>query len=191
MIVAFSSSSPLISVALIDIGAQPHVLAQRDQRVSKGAGEVLLVGLQECLIEARASLADATYFAADVGPGSFIGVRVAVTLAKTLAYSLGRPCLASTAFDLMAPENPVAIPNRKGEWFVRTPGHAPVLWAEAVSQLPQDLVSYGGIANDVFPHAARFAALALEPMAPELLLPQYLVPPSISNPKTPFRGDPK
>lgn len=181
----------MISVALIGIGERPRVLAQRDQRVSKGAGEVLLVSLQECLKEAGATLTDATYFAADVGPGSFIGVRVAVTLAKTLAHSLGRSCLASTAFDLMAPEKPVAIPNRKGEWFVRAPGEAPVLWAEGGSPLPNDLVSYGGIANDVFPHAGGFAALALEPMAPELLLPQYLVPPSISTPKKPFRGDPK
>lgn len=181
----------MVSVALVDVGERPRVLAQRDQPVAKGAGEALLVGLQECLKEAGATLTDATYFAADVGPGSFIGVRVAVTLAKTLAHSLGRLCLGSAAFDLMAPHKPVAIPNRKGEWFVRVPGEAPVLWAEAVSPLPNDLVSYGRSGDGVFPHAARFAALTLEPVAPELLLPQYLVPPSISTPKKPYRGDPQ
>lgn len=153
---------------------------------------MFLRGLQECLDEAGHSLEEVQLFAADTGPGSFIGTRVAVTLAKTLAFANGKQCLASSAFDLMDRDLPVVIPNRKHEWFLRIPGKAvEILRYEHGSGhmlekgFPEEFVAYG-MDDDRYPHAAQFRHLPMEPMSPEMLIPTYLVEPSISIPKTPY-----
>ena len=125
-------------------------------------------------------------FAADTGPGSFIGARVAVTLAKTLAFAAGVECYGSSSFDLISESSTVAVPNRRGEWLLRVPGEDPV----RTSELPAGAIGYGeGFDDPRFPHAAGFGALVanLELLRPEQLLPTYVVEPSISTPRTPYR----
>lgn len=127
-----------------------------------------------------------TGYAADTGPGSFIGARVGVTLAKTLAMVEAVPCFGTSAFDLIAPDRTVAIPNRKHEWLLRRPGAPP----EKVTELPDDVVGYGDAFEDpMYPQADAFAFLfgRLRAVRPEELMPTYFVDPSISQPKIPYR----
>lgn len=111
--------------------------------------------------------------AADVGPGSFTGVRVGVVLAKTIAWTVGGRCYGADAFDLVDPFRPVARPSKKGEWFLRTPEAGIVRTTEPPA---------GSLGE---PLAERFADLlpALEPEDPFLFAPHYGSEPSISTPK--------
>lgn len=133
-------------------------------------------------------LEDAKLFAADLGPGSFTGVRVGVTLAKTLAHLVGAETYGATAFDLIDPDGVVVLPSKRGEWFVRRPGQDPI----RVDQL-DDAVGKGygsDLCEPNFPTAEGFSKLLIpEPLPPEKLVPAYLIPPSISTPKKPFGGE--
>ncbi|MFX8922218.1 hypothetical protein ABTN04_19300, partial [Acinetobacter baumannii] len=83
---------------------------------------------------------DIDLFGADIGPGSFTGTRVAVTLAKTYAYVAGKKCFGVSSFDLIDCSGTVAIPSKKGEYFIRRVGLLPV----RTSDRPQEpLVGFG------------------------------------------------
>jgi tRNA threonylcarbamoyladenosine biosynthesis protein TsaB len=143
---------------------------------------LLEIGLRE----AGVSLGKASLIVADLGPGSFTGVRVGVTLAKTLAYTQGTKTAGSGAFDLIDPLETVVVPSKRGEWFVRIPGGE----SERSTDLPQGAyLGYGqGIDTQTYPDAARFAPLLrnLVARSPEELTPLYLSEPSISTPKKPY-----
>lgn len=185
MIAGISTSSPLASVALISRDGE--VLASSEELSPMRASGTSLNLLRALLDSLHASVTDIELFAADLGPGSFTGVKVGVTLAKTLAYANGKKAAGASSFDLIDPAGIVALPSKKGEWFIRRPGEAPVRSAE----LPAGRYSgFGpGVENPVYPHAQRFARMvaSLTAVEPELLLPNYLIEPSISVPKKPFR----
>ena len=167
MIAAFSTSGSLASVALIDGG---RVLFAGEETAQGRAGGACLGLLESGLSSLGIVLADVDLFAADLGPGSFTGVRVGIVLAKTLAWTQGAKCAGADAFDLVDPSGVVALPSRKGEWFVRTPGGG----IDRTREAPPSV----GI-----PHASGFARLALAPISPYDLVPAYLLEPSISTPK--------
>lgn len=176
MIVAFSTSSPVASVALIDEGRVVASGAMETDRQASHACAQLLEGM-------AVDWSRVTGCVADLGPGSFSGVRVGVTMAKTLAFSLGVRVAGLPAFRLIRAEK-VAIPARKGEWFIWT--------ASGVTRetFRGDAVGYGGEGKAVYPLASKFAGLESELVwvEPEVLVPEYLLPPSISVPKKPLGG---
>jgi tRNA threonylcarbamoyl adenosine modification protein YeaZ len=174
----------MASVALI--AADGKVIASRDRHAPMQASGACIELLDEALYATGMSLQSATLFAADLGPGSFTGVKVAVTLAKTFAFSRRVQCAGADSFDLISPADTVVLPSKKGEWFVRRQGEVPV----KQDQLPDEhFRGYGpGIDEPIYPQAANFVRLlsVLEPVQPERLLPNYLIEPSISLPKQPF-----
>lgn len=172
MIAAFSTSSPVASVALL--ATDGRLLYSAGEPAQGRAGEACLRLLEAGFAELGITLADVTLFAADQGPGSFTGVRVGIVLAKTLAWQQNAQCAGADAFDLVDPAGVVALPSRKGEWFVRTPGSEPIRTRE----VPETVTA---------PSAAGFAHLRLNPVSPYELVPGYLLEPSISTPKEPFK----
>lgn len=185
MIVAFSTSSPLASVALLEEDGTP--IAGHEELAPMRASSACVAALERLLAQQRRSLDQATGFLADLGPGSFTGVRVGVTLAKTFAFAAGRPAGGLPSFDLISPDRAVAVPSRRGRSFVREPGEAPVEAGD--DEVGPDLLGYGpSRAVQTHPRALAFGALLpdvawLDPVA---LLPLYLAPPSISTPKRPY-----
>ena len=181
MTVVFSSSSPIASVALI--GAN-ELLAERAEEAGHKASGTLLFLLDKLLAECGRELRDARLFVADIGPGSFTGVKVGVTLAKTMAFAMRLPVAGVTSFDLIASGSAVVIPSRKGEAFLRGPGSEP----QIVNSPPAGAVGYGPFAREqTMPLASRALGVLdrLAPVAPELLVPLYVAEPSISKPKDP------
>jgi hypothetical protein len=174
VIFAFSTSSPVASVAIF---AKEGSLAYSGHRPSEmKASEVCLELIQESGISPR----EGTLFLADIGPGSFTGTRVGVTIAKTFAYVAGCQCAGATSFDLISATSTVVFPSKKGEWFIRTVGADPI----RSDSLPQgSFVGFGGdLIDQTFPLAERFGVLlgSLSLVAPEILVPAYLIEPSIS-----------
>lgn len=187
MIVAFSTSSVWASTALL--AEDGTVLWSACEKALHRASGTCLKQLESGLAETGLDLAQVSLFAADLGPGSFTGVRVGIVLAKTLAYANGKLCVGADAFDLVAPDQVVVFPSRKGEFFVREPGQAPVRQIE----LPEgSFVGFGYGGPDRPPEAARFGHLLdrLKAVPAEELVPAYLIDPSISIPKKPYKGVP-
>lgn len=162
MILVVSASSARASAAIFQDG----VLLGAERRDAPRAGGQALAEFLPRLVPDRKVL---TMVAADVGPGSFTGVKVGVTFAKTLAWALSIPAAAVSAFDLIAPE--LCIPARRDEVFVRTANGIEIVPAEGAPEPGQ-------------PDAAVCDVAKLEPIKPELLLPDYVLPPSISKPKS-------
>jgi tRNA threonylcarbamoyl adenosine modification protein YeaZ len=180
--VAFSTSSPQASVALISEGGDllwtgadlsPH-------SASAALPRLLAAGLQTCEL----TLNNASGFAVDLGPGSFTGVRVGIVFAKVLAYGQRVQVSGATSFDLIDPARKAYVPSRRGEVFVRVPGESP---ARALIA-PSDAIGYEYGSAGQFPEAGQFAPLlaSLTFVEPELLLPAYFAEPSVSLPKRPY-----
>ncbi len=184
MIVAFSTSSPLASVAVIS--SDGVVLGSSEELAPMRASGACLSLLSALLSSLGLELSTADLFASDLGPGSFTGVKVGVTLAKTLAFANGTQVVGAMSFDLIDPASLVVLPSKKGEWFIRRPGEA----AFRSTSLPNEpFLGYGtAIEPLTYPRALLFAGLDLEAVAPEVLTPSYLMEPSISVPKRSFDG---
>ncbi len=184
MILCFSTSSPWASVAAID--RESGVLWHGSEHAPQGASGACLALLSRMSAETNIVLEDAELFAADIGPGSFTGVRVGVTLAKTFGFLYGKPVAGATSFDLISVSQCVVLPSKKGEFFIRRPGQPPVRSVE----LPAEPYTGFGpdLANPTPPDAQNFICLLdhLEPRDAMSFVPEYLIEPSISIPKRPF-----
>jgi tRNA threonylcarbamoyladenosine biosynthesis protein TsaB len=173
--VVLSSSGPIASVALF--GSDGSLLASAAESAHMKASGTLLFLLDKCLDLAGRQLKETRLFVADIGPGSFTGVKVAVTMAKSLAFAGHLPVAGVTSFDLVDAERTVAIPSKKGESFVRVPGNEATIESEVAE----------GCIQGVEPLAERAAPMlaSLEQTRPELLVPLYIAEPSISKPRDP------
>ena len=183
--VAFSTSSPLASVAAFDDAGALVWSADADADARHRAGEFCLSAIESN----RIILPEVRLWLADLGPGSFTGTRVGVVLAKTLAWTYGAQVAGASSFDLISPNRTVALPNRKNEWLVRIPGEPPALRTKG--SLEDDVVGYApGLPEEKHPEAWRFRDLLpnLVPGDPMALVPEYVVPPSISVSKRPIPG---
>lgn len=185
MIFAFSTSSRLASVAVFRPSGETVWSGELDAPQSASSACFRL--LESARREAGAAVAEGSLFVADIGPGSFTGVRVGIVLAKTFGFVYGKLCAGIDAFDLVDASGTVFLPLKRGEFFVRRPGSAP----ETASEPPPGAVGYGfGIEQPTYPLAVRLGPLLerLVPVSPEELIPRYLIEPSISIPKKPFLG---
>lgn len=184
IVVVISTSSSKVSVALFQGEAAIGNAAETAPRAASGAALRLLRKLLE---ENGLTVRDIDLFVADVGPGSFTGVKVGVTLAKTFAFALGKKCAGISAFDLIG-QVPVAIPARKGHYFLKT---------STIEIVPEDdpriksAAGYGPAfcGREQFPDASRAADFIgkLDAVSAEELLPNYILEPSISQPKIPYK----
>lgn len=89
MIIAFDGASTDLSVGLA--GADGTLIAEDGWSAAHRQSAELLPRLLAMLDASGHSLHDATAVGVGLGPGSFTGLRVAVALAKGLAFGLGLP----------------------------------------------------------------------------------------------------
>ena len=185
MIFAFSTSSRLASVAVFSPSGESLWAGELD--APQSASSACFQLLESARLEVGAAVRDGSLFVADVGPGSFTGVRVGIVLAKSFGFLFGKLCAGVDAFDLIDSERMVFLPLKRGEFFVRLPDESPCTSSEP----PEDAIGYGpGVDVQTYPLASRCGPLLahLSPVSPEALVPRYLVEPSISLPKRPFTG---
>jgi tRNA threonylcarbamoyladenosine biosynthesis protein TsaB len=99
MILAIDTSTASASVALYD---GEIVLSEVTWQTAASATVQLLPVVQQCFYLAQGKPADLTGIAVALGPGSFNGLRVGLSLGKGLAYSLRRPIVGMATPDIAA-----------------------------------------------------------------------------------------
>jgi tRNA threonylcarbamoyladenosine biosynthesis protein TsaB len=129
-VVAFETSTRSVSVALLDGEDcfEEHVPA------GGGRGSALLPLLEGLLQSRRLDVRNIDVFAAGVGPGSYTGIRIGLTLASSLAFASGRALVGVDSLEVLAhsageldPVRPLAVVGNafRGEVMLAAFGTAP------------------------------------------------------------------
>jgi tRNA threonylcarbamoyladenosine biosynthesis protein TsaB len=198
MIVAIESASTDLSVAIA--AANGQLLAEEGWRSDRRRGHELLARLLALLKGSGHRLEEASAIAVGIGPGSFTGLRVGLSLAKGLALALRRPVVGVPSLEAWLEAEPaasaaVACASARDAYLLLRGEEAPrivdrdALPAEAATApvvAPGELAEAFGLAGALPPiHAAGSVApmaarrLALDPAGDDLarLEPLYLRPP--------------
>ena len=87
------------SAAVIDGDALSEAASDRPDALEAGLGRIAGV-----LAERGLTVADLDRVAVGIGPGSFTGVRIAVSYAKALALAANLPLVGISSYDVLTPE---------------------------------------------------------------------------------------
>jgi tRNA threonylcarbamoyl adenosine modification protein YeaZ len=98
-VIAFDTSNQPLSVALLEDG---QLIGQREANVAKNHSVQLLPFIDELVRDAGWEPADLDRVIVAQGPGSYTGLRIAVTTAKTLAFTLGISLVGVSSLALLA-----------------------------------------------------------------------------------------
>jgi tRNA threonylcarbamoyl adenosine modification protein YeaZ len=98
LILAFDTSSPAITVAVVGAG----VRAESEEVAANRHGEVLAAAVDRVLRDADATPADLTAVAVGLGPGPFTGLRVGIVTARAMSDALGIPAYGECSLDVIA-----------------------------------------------------------------------------------------
>lgn len=98
-ILAFDGTAKAASVAVAD---GDRILAHHTIDNGLTQSELLLPMAEDMLKGLKLSFSDIELFAASVGPGSFTGVRIGVSLVKGLAFGRSIPCIGVSTIEALA-----------------------------------------------------------------------------------------
>jgi tRNA threonylcarbamoyladenosine biosynthesis protein TsaB len=88
------------SAAVIDGDAVSEASSDQPDALEAGLGRIAGV-----LAARRLNVRDLDRLAVGIGPGSFTGVRIAISYAKALALATGRPLTGISSYDVLTPED--------------------------------------------------------------------------------------
>lgn len=98
-VLAFDTAMSGISVGVI--ASNGHVVS-RQMETQRGQASHLIPLIEEVLSEAQIGFNDINLIGTSMGPGSFTGLRIGLTTAKTLALSLEVPMIGLNTLRVMA-----------------------------------------------------------------------------------------
>jgi len=98
-VLAIDTSTSVLSVALLQEG---KVLAEYTTQLKKTHSVQALPAVQRLLEQCGLVAADLSRIVVAKGPGSYTGVRIGVTIAKTLAWSLGTQLVGISSLEALA-----------------------------------------------------------------------------------------
>jgi tRNA threonylcarbamoyladenosine biosynthesis protein TsaB len=99
MYLCLETATSVCSVALIESG---NVIAFREINEGFKHAEKLTVFISEVVNEAGIKLSDLKAVAVSSGPGSYTGLRIGVSVAKGLCFSLDKPLISISTLELLA-----------------------------------------------------------------------------------------
>lgn len=124
-ILGIETSSPVCSVGIADERGRSFERSMIDAHIHS---EKLLTLIAEVLRQAEIGLKDLDAVAVSIGPGSFTGLRIGLSSAKGLCYSLGRKLIVVPTFDSVARtardrfKDPkritIAVDAKQGEFYI-------------------------------------------------------------------------
>lgn len=182
-ILAFETTDAIASVALYLHGEVFETVIDTDKRHA----ESVLLAAEALLTAHGLSTTDMDAFAADVGPGSFTGVRIGVCMANALGAAHNKPVIAVNALETLAyPHRTEAVcalidaRNGNGYGAVYENGRTVVepsacVIADFTEHLPQNCRMVG-TGTDVLrlPAAENVARIASERQGEKEIAPLYL-----------------
>ena len=186
-ILAFDGTAKAASVALTEDG---RLLGHYTVDNGLTQSELLLPMAENLLHSLKLSFSDVDLFATSVGPGSFTGVRIGVSLVKGLAFGRNIPCVGVSTLEALAenlyPLRGVIVPcmdARRGQVYSATficDGEKIIRVCEdraiALSDLAEELSQYEGENIYISGDGYKVASVALEKAGiklsktPELLI---------------------
>jgi len=98
-ILAIDTSNQPLGVAVLKDG---QVVAEYTKNIKKNHSVHLMPFINQLMNEAGLQPGDLDRIAVANGPGSFTGIRIGLTTAKTLAWSLNIPVVAMSSLELLA-----------------------------------------------------------------------------------------
>lgn len=152
---AFDSAAKIASVALMQ---DEKLVSQYAIDNGLTQSELLLPMAENLLKSLKLSFEDVELYATAVGPGSFTGVRIGVSLVKGLAFGRNIPCVEVSTLEALAenlsPLNGLIVPcmdARRGQVYTATfQGNGESITrltedrAIALTDLAEELRSYSG-----------------------------------------------
>ena len=141
-ILAIDTSTRVGSIAVVE---GPLLKAQQILNIRATHNQRLLPGIERILADAGWSLDDLDGFAVSLGPGSFTGLRIGLSVVKGLAWATGKPLATVPTLDALA-ANVSFVPHkicpildaRKGEIYT-------ALYRQGAEGIPLRLTSYMAI----------------------------------------------
>lgn len=106
-ILALETTEKAASIAASLDGQLLHTVTLEPQRRS---AQTLIPGIRQLLADIGWQAADIELIGLPIGPGSFTGLRVGVTAAKTLAYATGCSVLGLCTLEVIAEQAPGDVP---------------------------------------------------------------------------------
>lgn len=113
------------SVALLE---DDRVVVERLLSPTERSAQSLAPAIAAVLAEAGWNCRDAELIAVTVGPGSFTGLRVGITSARTLAYVTGAAVLGVSSLEVIASGVPVNDASATGDGFATGGANSGRLW---------------------------------------------------------------
>ena len=173
MMLAVETTAAIASVALMQDGV---LIDEREADAGKKHAETLLPLIDKLLEENGVTIAQIDLFAVDVGPGSFTGVRIGVSLVNALAFAAGKQVvsvdsLETLAFSVGETSRPVAamIDARNGNAYAALYQAGATLIEPCAVQtesflakLPQDAILVGDVQAEpkTYPRAKHVGGAA-------------------------------
>ena len=98
LILAFSASSEILSVALIN---KDKLIGEENYFVGLRHSEKLLSAIKNILNISSFSISDIDAFAIDIGPGSFTGLRISLATLKGLVFGEQKKIIGVSSLDVL------------------------------------------------------------------------------------------
>lgn len=98
-ILGIEASNSVCGAVLTENGS---VLAERAIDAPQVHAEKLLLFIDEVFMTSSSTLSDVDGIAVSIGPGSFTGLRIGLSVAKGLAFASGKPILAIPSLEALA-----------------------------------------------------------------------------------------
>lgn len=119
LLLSLDTASTTLSLSLLKAG---NVIASFDEVMLRGQAERLIPEIQNLFEKAGEKIKDLSAVAVGVGPGSFTGVRIALSAARGFGLALQIPVYGVSSFEAYAcgakKDVLVALDTKRGDYYV-------------------------------------------------------------------------